>query len=171
MSTNIIIPTTVSSNYPMSEHSDPFTVDIISNSFPLSTENKVSEEVDPFEHLELSPNKRYALWRKDTVEYWNPWWHQVLSSSKTDGKFSYFVWSKAKRSAVWEHFEQGANIQNGSPNALCKACWKVFAHPELWTGGSSTSTLWCHAEHMKYGGSKTGQRLLSQFGAGTIVSK
>ena len=127
MSTNIIIPATASSDYPMSEHSDPFTVDIISNSFPLSTENEVSEEADPFEHLELSPNKRYALWRKDTVEYWNPWWRQVLSSSKTDGKFGYFVWSKAKRSAVWEHFEQGANIQNGSPNALCKVCWKVFA--------------------------------------------
>ena len=171
MSTNIIIPATASSDYPMSEHSDPFTVDIISNSFPLSTENEVSEEVDSFEHLELSPNKRYALWRKDTVEYWNPWWRQVLSSSKTDGKFGYFVWSKAKRSAVWEHFEQGANIQNGSPNALCKACWKVFAHPELRTGGSSTSTLRRHAEHKKCGGSKTGQGLLSQFGAGTIVSK
>ena len=171
MSTNIIIPATASSDYPMSEHSDPFTVDIISNSFPLSTENEVSEEVDSFEHLELSPNKRYALWRKDTVEYWNPWWRQVLSSSKTDGKFGYFVWSKAKRSAVWEYFEQGANIQNGSPNALCKVCWKVFAHPELRTGGSSTSTLRRHAEHKKCGGSKTGQGLLSQFGAGTIVSE
>ena len=73
MSTNIIIPATASSDYPISEHLDPFTVDIISNSFPLLTENKVSEEVDPFEHLELSPNKRYALWRKDTVEYWNLW--------------------------------------------------------------------------------------------------
>ena len=73
MSTNIIIPATASSDYPMSEHSDPFTVDIISNSFPLLTENEVSEEVDPLEHLELSPNKRYTLWRRDTVEYWNPW--------------------------------------------------------------------------------------------------
>jgi hypothetical protein len=54
MSTNIIIPAMASSDYPMSEHSDPFTVDIVSNSFPLSTENEVSEEVDPFEHLELS---------------------------------------------------------------------------------------------------------------------
>jgi hypothetical protein len=171
MSTNIIIPATASSDYPMSELSDPFAVDIISNSFPLSTENEVSEEVNPFEHLELSPNKRYALWRRDTVEYWNPWWRQVLSSSKTDGKFGYFVWSKAKRSTVWEHFEQGANIQNGSPNALCKACWKVFSHPELRTGGSSTSTLRRHAEHKKCGGSKTGQGLLSQFGAGTIVSE
>ena len=137
----------------MSEHSDPFTVDIISNSFPLSTENEVS---DPFEHLELSPSKRYALWRKDTVEYWNPWWRQVLSSSKTDGKFGYF---------------QGANIQNGSPSTLCKACWMVFAYPELRTGSSSASTLQHHAEHKKYGGSKTGQGLLSQFGAGTIVSE
>ena len=100
MSTNIIIPATASSDYPMSEHSDPFTVDIISNSFPLSTENEVSEEVDSFEHLELSPNKRYALWKKNTVEYWNPWLRQILSLSKTDGKFGYFVWSKAKRSAV-----------------------------------------------------------------------
>ena len=72
MSINIIIPATASSDYPMSELSDPFTVDIISNSFPLSTENEVSEEVDPLEHLQLSLNKRYALWRKDTVEYWNP---------------------------------------------------------------------------------------------------
>ena len=161
MSTNIIIPATASSDYLMSKHSDPFTVDIISNSFSLSTENEVSEEVDPFEYLELSPNKRYALWRKNTVEYWNPWWRQVLSSSKTVGKFGYFVWSKAKRSAVWEYFEQGANIQNGSPNALCKAYWKVFAYPELRTGGSSTSTLRRHTEHKKCGGSKTGQGLLS----------
>ena len=161
MSTNIIIPAIASSDYPISEHSDPFTVDIISNSFPLSTENEVSKKVDSFEHLELSPNKRYALQRRDTVEYWNPWWHQVLSSSKTDDKFGYFVQSKAKRSTVWEYFEQGANIQNSSPNALCKVCWKVFAHPELQTGGSSTSTLWRHTKHKKYGSSKTGQGLLS----------
>jgi hypothetical protein len=69
MSTNIIIPATASSDYPMSKLSDPFTVDIISNSFPLLTENEVSEEVEPFKYLELSLNKRYALWRRDTVEY------------------------------------------------------------------------------------------------------
>jgi hypothetical protein len=46
---------------PMSEPSDLFAVDIIPNSFPLSIENEVSQEGDPFEHLELSPNKRYAL--------------------------------------------------------------------------------------------------------------
>ena len=61
-----------SSDYPMSELSDPFAVDVISNSLPLSTENEVSGEVDSFEHLELSLNKRYARWRKDTVDYWNP---------------------------------------------------------------------------------------------------
>ena len=152
----------MSSDYPMSEPSDPFTVDIIPNSFPLSIENEVSQKGDPFEHLELSPNKRYALWRRDTVEYWNSWWRQVLNSSKTD-KFVYFSWTKAKRSTVWEHFEQGADIQNSSPKALCKACWKVFAHPELRTGGSSTSTLWRHTEHKKCGGSKDGQGLLSHF--------
>ena len=63
------IPATASSDYPMSEHSDPFTVDIISNSFPLSIENEVSEEVNPFEHLELSLNKRYAIRRRETIEY------------------------------------------------------------------------------------------------------
>jgi hypothetical protein len=70
---NIIIPAMMSSDCPMSEPSDPFAVDIIPNSFPLSIENEVSQEGDPFEHLELSPNKRYALWRRDTVEYWNLW--------------------------------------------------------------------------------------------------
>ena len=89
----------------------------------------------------------------------------MLSSSETDSKFGYFIWSKAKRSVVWEYFNQGADIQNGSPKALCKACWKVFAHPELRTGGSSTSTLRRHAEHKKCGGSKSCQGLLSQFGA------
>ena len=69
MSTNIIILAMASSDYPMSELLDPFTVDIISNSFPLSTKNEVLEEVDPLEYLELSLNKRYALWRRDTVEY------------------------------------------------------------------------------------------------------
>ena len=66
---NIIIPATMSSDCLMSKPSDPFAVDIIPNSFPLSIENEVSQEGDPFEHLELSPNKRYALWRRDTVEY------------------------------------------------------------------------------------------------------
>jgi hypothetical protein len=61
MSTNIIISAIASSDYPMSELSDPFAMDIISNFFPLLTENEVSEEVDPFEHLKLSPNKRYVL--------------------------------------------------------------------------------------------------------------
>jgi hypothetical protein len=68
---DIIIPVLMSSDCLMSELSDPFAVDIIPNSFPLLTENDVSQVGDPFEHLELSPNKRYALWRRDTIEYWN----------------------------------------------------------------------------------------------------
>jgi hypothetical protein len=160
--TNIIIP--VSSDCHMFDPSDPFVAaDPIPNSFPLSTENEVSKEDNTFNHLELSPNNKFALWRRDMVEYWNPWWRQVLNSSKTDDKFGYFSWTKAKRSAVWEHFEQGADIRDGSPKALCKACWKVFAHPELQSGGSSTSTLWCHSEHKKCDGSKSRQVLLSQF--------
>jgi hypothetical protein len=144
----------------MSELSDPFAAGIIPNSFPLSTENEVSHEGDLFEYLKLSPNKRYALWSRDTVEYWNSWWRNVLSSSKTDGKFGYFSWTKAKKSMVWKYFEQGADIQNGSPKALCKACWKTFKHPELRTGGSSTSTLWRYAEYKKCAGSRIGQGLL-----------
>jgi hypothetical protein len=167
----IIIPATASSDCPMSEQSDPFAVGIIPNSFPPSIENEDSQESNPFDQLELSPNKRHALWRRNTVEYWNPWWRQVLNSSKSNDKFGYFSWTKAKRSTVWEHFEQGADIQNGSPKALCKACWKIFAHPELRTGGSSTSTLRRHAEHKKCGGSKTGQGLLSQFGVSGWFSK
>ena len=77
---DIIIPATMSSDSPMSEVSDPFAASIVPNSFSLSIENEESQESNPFEHLELSPNKRYALWRRDMVEYWNPWWHQVLSS-------------------------------------------------------------------------------------------
>ena len=163
---DIIIPAMMSSDY---LPSDPFAADIIPNSFPLSIENNVSQESDHFKHLELSPNKRYAFWRKDTAEHWDTWWRQVLSSSNTDDKFGYFSWTKAKRSTVWEYFEQGANIQNGSPTALCKACWKAFAHPELRTGGSSTSTLRRHAEHKKCGGSRNRQGLITQFRA--VVSR
>ena len=85
----------------------------------------------------------------------------MLGLSETDSKFGYFVWSKVKRSAVWEYLDQGTDIQNGSPKVLCKACWKVFAHPELWTGSSSTSTLRHHIEHKKCGSSKDGQDVLS----------
>ena len=168
---DIIIPVTMSSDYSMSELLDPFTASIVPNSFSLSIENEDSQKSNPFEHLELSRNKKFALWRRDNVEHWNPWWRQVLNSSKTNDKFVYFSWMKAKRLTVWKYFEQGADIQNGSPKALCKACWKVFAHLELQTGSSSTSTLQRHAEHKKCSGSKTGQGLLSQFGAGTMVSK
>ena len=66
---DIIIPATMSSDYPIFEPSDPFVTDIIPNSFPLSTENEVSEEDNSFDHLKLSPNKKYALWRRDMVEY------------------------------------------------------------------------------------------------------
>ena len=69
MSTNIIILAIPSSDFFMSEPSNPFTSGRISNSFPLSIENENSQESNPFEHLELSPNKRYALWRKNIVEY------------------------------------------------------------------------------------------------------
>jgi hypothetical protein len=70
---NIIIP--VSSDYYISDPSDTFTTaDLIPNSFPLlPTENEFSQEGN-FEQLDLSPNKRYAFWRKDMIEYWNPWW-------------------------------------------------------------------------------------------------
>jgi hypothetical protein len=57
----------------MSELSDLFTASIVPNSFPLSIKNKDSQEINPFEHLELSLNKKYALWRRDNIEYWNPW--------------------------------------------------------------------------------------------------
>ena len=103
----IIIPAMASSDCPMSEQSDPFAVGIIPNSFPPSIENEDSQESNPFDQLELSPNKRHALWRRNTVEYWNPWWRQVLNSSKSNDKFGYFSWTKAKRSTVWKHFEQG----------------------------------------------------------------
>ena len=61
-------------NYHMSDPSDPFAAaNPIPNSFLLSsTENELSQEGN-FEQLELSPNKRYALWRKGAVEYWNSW--------------------------------------------------------------------------------------------------
>jgi hypothetical protein len=167
---DIIIPATMSSDCPMSELSNPFAAGIIPNSFPLSIEKEESQESNALEYLELSPNKRHALWRRNNVEHWNSWWRQVLNSSKTNDKFGYFSWTKAKRSTVWKYFEQAADIQNGSPKALCKACWKVFAHPELRTGGSSTSTLRRHAEHKKCGGSKSHQGHL-QFGAGSMVSE
>jgi hypothetical protein len=69
---DIIIPAIILSDCPMSELSDPFAVNIIPNSFPLLAENEVSEKSDPFEYLKLSPNKRYAIWRRETIEYWNP---------------------------------------------------------------------------------------------------
>jgi hypothetical protein len=69
MSTNIIIPAMASSDFFMSEPSDPFFSDRISNSFPLFIENEDSQKNNPFKHLELSPNKRYTLWRKDMVKY------------------------------------------------------------------------------------------------------
>jgi hypothetical protein len=70
---DIIIPVIISSDCPMSELSEVFAVDIIPNSFPLLAENEVSEKNNPSEHLELSSNKRYAIWRRETIEYWNPW--------------------------------------------------------------------------------------------------
>jgi hypothetical protein len=158
---DIIIPVTISSDCPMSELSDLFTASIVPNSFPLSIENEDSQESNPFEHLELSLNKKYTLWRRDNVKHWNPWWHQVLNLSKTNNKFGYFSWTKAKRSTVWKYFEQSADIQNGSLKALCKVYWKVFAYPELRTGGSSISTLQHHTKHKKCNGLKTRQGLLS----------
>ena len=71
---------------------------------------------------------------------------------------------KAKRSEVWGHFEQCADIRDGSPKAICKVYWKVYAHPELQTGGSSTTTMQRHYEHKKCGGLITGQGVLSKFG-------
>ena len=62
----------MSSDYPMSEPPDPFATNIIPNSFLLLTENEVSEEGNTFDHLELSPNNKYALWSRDMIEYWNP---------------------------------------------------------------------------------------------------
>jgi len=66
---NIIILVMISNDCPMSKLSDPFTVDIIPNFFPLLAENEVSEKNDSFEHLELSLNKRYAIWRRETIKY------------------------------------------------------------------------------------------------------
>jgi hypothetical protein len=65
MMSDIIIPATISatmsSDFPMSELSDPFAAGIIPNSVSLSIENEVSQESNSFEHLELSPNKRYSI--------------------------------------------------------------------------------------------------------------
>jgi hypothetical protein len=53
----------------MSELSILFAASIVPNSFPLSIENKDSQESNPFKHLELSPNKKYAFWRRDNIEH------------------------------------------------------------------------------------------------------
>jgi hypothetical protein len=87
---DIIIPVTMSSDCPMSELSDLFAASIVPNSFPLSIENEDSQESNSFEHLELSPNKKYAFWRRDNVDHWNSWWRKVLNSSKINDKFGYF---------------------------------------------------------------------------------
>ena len=48
MMSDIIIPVTMSSDCPMSELSDPLAASIIPNPFPLSIENKDSQESNPF---------------------------------------------------------------------------------------------------------------------------
>jgi hypothetical protein len=70
---DIIILITMSSDCPISELLDPFATDIIPNSFPLSIENKASKKGNTFDYLKLSLNKKYTLWRRDMVEYWNLW--------------------------------------------------------------------------------------------------
>ena len=69
MMSDIIIPVTMSSDCPMSKFSDPFTASIVPNSFPLSIENEDSQENNTFEHLKLSPNKKYTLWRRDNIKH------------------------------------------------------------------------------------------------------
>jgi hypothetical protein len=66
---DIIIPATILSDCPISDLSNLFAIDIIPNPFPLPAENEVFEKGDLFEHLELSLNKRYAIWRRETIEY------------------------------------------------------------------------------------------------------
>ena len=69
MMLDIIIPIVMSSDCPISELSDLFAASIIPNSFPLLIENENPQESNPPKYLELSPNKKYALWRRDNVEH------------------------------------------------------------------------------------------------------
>jgi hypothetical protein len=66
---DIIIPTTILSDYSMFKLLDPFIIDIIPNTFPLSIKNEVPEKGNDFKYLKLSLNKKYIIWRREMIEY------------------------------------------------------------------------------------------------------
>lgn len=109
---------------------------------PAPTEN---EEEDSSEiGIAQSPNKRYALWSNENQAQWNTWWAINLENCPQRALFESITWHKPKRSQIWDAFYQAAEIRTSFPKALCKSCWKAYAHPDLRNGGSSTSTLSRH---------------------------
>ena len=108
----------------------------------------------------LSPNKLYAIWRLKKHKQWVAWWSKKAENHPNRGKFNRIRWDKPRRSTTWKMFYHAVEISTLLPKAICKECWKSYAHPELGSGGSggsSTSTLERHCKACK--SSKSQQKL------------
>jgi hypothetical protein len=112
------------------------------------------------QQLLKTPNKRYVIWNLQTDRHWQHWWTTKVASNQDRDQFQHIIWSKAKRSHIWTTFHQGAEIRTGLPKAICRYCWKAYAHPELRRAGSSTSTLARHSQSRGCSGPKGAQAQL-----------
>jgi hypothetical protein len=120
-------------------------------------------EVDGTKGFTHSPNKRYIVWKTDQHETWNTFWADKLIGHTNRQHFECIHWGKPKKSQAWHGFYQAAELRTLLPKALCRVCWKAFAHPELRRGGSSTGTLARHTVKCKSRGSQ--QQLISVQGS------
>jgi hypothetical protein len=167
MSSPSSTPFTISSQSQQSFTSD---VEELPLSFPSAldfsqdaTESLVSDAPDAdasLQQLLKTPNKRYVIWSLETNREWQQWWTTKITSNQEREQFQHITWPKAKRSHIWNMFHQAAEIRTGLPKAVCRYCWKVYAHPELRRAGSSTSTLARHSKSRGCSGPKGAQAQL-----------
>jgi hypothetical protein len=117
-----------------------------SSSLPTRLPDPNDSEGDSPDGFTLSPNKRYIIWREDQHNKWKAYWAHTLLRHPNRAQSESIRWARPKKSQVWNSFYQGIETKTLLPKALCRSCWKAFAHPELRKAGSSTSTLSRHAD-------------------------
>ena len=75
----------------------------------------------------VGPTRRkiYVLWTEMANDDFIIWWLQTEFGSQMKGN----IFDVKHQSECWDHFEQVAAPQDGTPKVMCKTCNHILAHP------------------------------------------
>jgi hypothetical protein len=77
--------------------------------------------------------RTHYLWEEEKNEAFISWWKTTEYRKGPDPHWG----SKRRKTEIWSHFDECANITTGEPAICCRTCYLVFVHPSIRRNGNS----------------------------------